>query len=296
MPLSANDYKNTTRTVATSIGELEYVGGFPTEDTVRRAYDQLDLQRATQVYLEFMPFMAQQALFDSHDVVMRENRDVGVFDYQARGKVNWVGLTFNTESIYCSATLNVEHGPIVVETPPNILGVIDDGWMRYITDLGTVGPDRGLGGSFVLAHDDYEGEFPEGHFVFRTSTYKNWVMARAFVTDTGEGESALNWYRENFRIYPLAAHSDPDAAYVPFSEHSLDCTHARDIGYFERLATAVSDEPSSAFTAYELGLLKAIGIEKGLPFSPDERLRHLDRKSTRLNSSHSTLSRMPSSA
>jgi hypothetical protein len=275
MTPNPNDYNNATRTVATSIGDLEYVGGFPTEDTVRRAYDQLDLQRATQIYLEFLPFMSQQALFDSHDLVMRENRDIGVFDYQAQGKVEWVGLTFNTESIYCTATLNVEQGPIVVETPPNILGVIDDGWMRYVTDVGNVGPDRGQGGSFLLVHDDYQGELPDGHFVFRTPTYKNWVMARAFVADTGEGESALSWYRENFRIYPLASGPDPDAAYLPFSQHPLDCTHARDVRYFERLAEVVGHEPSGAFTAYQLGLLKAIGIEKDLRFEPDERMRRL---------------------
>ena len=66
----------------------------------------------------------------------------------------------------------------------------------------------------AAAHDDDDGPFPQGHFVFRTSTYRNWVMARAFVGDTGEGESALRWYREGFRVYPLAAgRPDPDAAY-----------------------------------------------------------------------------------
>lgn len=270
-----NDYENTSRTGATRIGDLEYVGGYPTDDTIRRAYDQLDLQRATQVYLEFIPFMSQQALFDSHEVLLRENRDVGVFDHQARGKVDWVGLTFNTESIYCSATLNVEHGPVVLETPPNVLGVIDDGWMRYVTDIGNVGPDRGQGGSFLLMHDDYEGEVPDGYFVFRTPTYKNWVMARAFVSDTGEGDGALEWYREHFRIYPLADGADPEAAYVPFSQHPMDCTHRRDVGFYERLAEVVQYEPAGAFTPYELGLLKAIGIEKDRPFEADVRMRAL---------------------
>jgi hypothetical protein len=275
MTAGPNDYANTSRTVRTSIGDLEYVGGFPTDDTVRRAYDQLDLQRASQVYLEFMPFMSQQALFDSQDLLLRENLDVGVFDYQAKGKVEWVGLTFNTESIYCAATLNVEQGPVVVETPPNVLGVIDDGWMRYVTDLGNAGPDRGRGGSFLLVHDDYRGEIPDGYYVFRTPTYRNWVMARAFVGDAGEGESALRWYRERFRVYPLESGPDPDAAYVPLSQHPLDCTHARDLGYFERLAEIVQDESGGAFTPYQLGLLKAIGIEKGRPFEPDDRMRAL---------------------
>jgi hypothetical protein len=100
-----NAYENTTRIVRTRVGDLEYVGGFPTEATVRRAYDQLDIQRAAQVYLEFMPLMSQQALLDSHEREsgMVENRDLGIYDYQARGKTEAVGLTFNTESIYSSA-------------------------------------------------------------------------------------------------------------------------------------------------------------------------------------------------
>jgi hypothetical protein len=273
--VNPNDYENTTRTAATSIGELAYVGGYPTDDTVRRAYDQLDLQRATQVYLEFIPFMSQQALFDSQDSLLRQNRDVGVFDHQAQGKVEWVGLTFNTESIYCGATLNVEHGPVVVETPPNILGVIDDGWMRYVTDIGNAGPDRGKGGSFLLVHDSFEGDLPEGHHVFRTPTHRNWVMARAFVEDTGEGEQALAWYRKNFRIHTLADGPDPDPAYVSFSQHPMDSTHARDVRYFERLAEVVQLEPAGAFTPYQLGLLKAIGVERGRRFEPDERMRAL---------------------
>lgn len=201
--------------------------------------------------------------------------DVGVYDYQARGKVDAVGLTYNTESIYCSATLNVADGPVVVETPPNILGVIDDGWMRYVTDLGNAGPDRGEGGSFLLVHEAHEGELPGGHHVFRTPTYRNWVMARAFVDDTGEGDRALKWYRENFRIYPLATGPDPDASYVALSQHRMRTTHVRDLRYFERLAEVVDYEPVGAFTPYQLGLLKAVGVETGRPFRPNERMRAL---------------------
>jgi hypothetical protein len=278
VPGHPNDYDDTTRKVSTRIGELEYVGGFPTEGTVRRAYDHLDLQRATQVYLEFMPLMSQQALLDSHEDEsgMAENRDIGVYDYQARGKVEAIGLTYNTESIYSSACVNVEHGPVVVETPPNVLGVIDDGWMRYITDLGNAGPDRGQGGSFLLVHDDDHSELPDGHHVFRTPTYRNWVMIRAFVDDTGEGDAALDWYRQHHRIYPLATGPEPDARYVAFTEQPhLRTTHPCDITYFERLAGVVQREPSSAFTSYQLGVLKAIGIEKERPFEPDERMRAL---------------------
>ena len=275
---SPNDYEDTTRTVRTRVGDFEYVGGFPTDDTVRQAYDQLDVQRGCQVYLEFMPLMSQQAIFDSHEREsgMVENRDVGVYDYQAQGKVETVGLTYNTESIYSTACVNVEHGPVVVETPPNVLGVIDDGWMRYVTDLGNAGPDQGRGGSFLLVHEDDDTELPDGYHTFRTPTYRNWVMIRAFVDDTGEGDQALDWYRGHHRIYPLASGPDPDATYVSFSQHPyLRTTHVRDVTYYARLAEVVQREPSGVFTAYQKGLLKAVGIEKGAPFRPDDRMRAL---------------------
>jgi hypothetical protein len=36
----------------------------------------------------------------------------------------------------------------VVESPPNTLGIVDDFWFGYVTDLGNAGPDTGKGGKF----------------------------------------------------------------------------------------------------------------------------------------------------
>ena len=51
----AQGYENTSAKINTRIGELEFVGGYPTQATIDKAFDQLDVQRATQAYLEFMP-------------------------------------------------------------------------------------------------------------------------------------------------------------------------------------------------------------------------------------------------
>ena len=48
------------------LDELRYEGGYPTAESVRKLYDQLDLQRAAQAYLDFMPAMSMQALLDAH--------------------------------------------------------------------------------------------------------------------------------------------------------------------------------------------------------------------------------------
>ena len=273
----AAGYENTTAKVDTRIGTLEFVGGYPTESTVQKAYDQLDVQRATQAYLEFMPMMSVQSIFESH---IRDNGmgpgDVAVYTEQGAGKASTLGLTYNTESIYASAFTDLKgRGIVVVEVPPNVLGVVDDGWQRWLIDLGNAGPDKGKGGKYLLLPPGYEGDVPDGYFVVKCPTYRNWVMVRGFVQDTGTGQKALDYYRERFRIYPLATGPKEDTKYVSLNHLEGDTTHPRDVTYFGLLNQIVQYEPATAFTRYELGLLKALGIEKGKEFAPDARMKRL---------------------
>ena len=80
-------------------------------------------------------------------------------------------LTANTDTIYFWVNLDVTKGPMVVETPPLSLGVVDDVWFRWVTDFGLPGPDRGEGGKYLFVPPDYQGELPEsGYFVQKMRT------------------------------------------------------------------------------------------------------------------------------
>jgi len=256
--------------------DFEYVGGYPTEATIEKAYEQLDIQRGTQAYIDFMSLASQNAIFEStiNDYGLTKAGDVGIYTEPGNGKVGALGLTYNTESIYSTAFTDLKaDGPTVIETPPNVLGIVDDGWMRYITDLGNAGPDKGKGGKYLLLPPGYDGDVPDGYFVFECPTYRNWVMVRGFVQNTGTGDDAIAYYKENFKIYPLATGPREDAKYESLSFKGGNTTHPRDITYFDLLNKIVQIEPTSAFSAYELGLLKAIGIEKGKTFAPDAQLK-----------------------
>jgi hypothetical protein len=272
------NYQNTTGKIETRIGTLEYKGGYPTEKTIQAAYDQLDVQRATQAYLEFMPMASVNSIFEAHirDYGRKTASDVSVYVEQGIGKAGATGLTYNTESIYATAhtDLNID-GPTVVETPPNVLGIVDDGWQRWLEDLGLAGPDQGKGGKYLLLPPGYEGDVPEGYFIVRCPTYRNWVMVRGFVEDTGTGQDALDYYRKHFRIYPLESGPRKDSTYTSATFKGGNTTHPRDVTYFDLLNKVAQYEPASAFTPYQLGLLKALGIEKGKPFSPDARMKAL---------------------
>ena len=67
----------TPDTVETSIGTLSFFDGLPDEDTVQKVYDNLDLIRATEVFLEMIPLASIEGL-------RRGNSGVGGTD---RGKV-----------------------------------------------------------------------------------------------------------------------------------------------------------------------------------------------------------------
>ena len=263
-----------------SIGgkDYEYVGGYPTEAAIQQAFDRFDVQRATQAYLDFMPLASQNSIFEStiRDYGLTTPSDVGIYVEPGEGKTIAIGLTYNTESIYATATADLKaDGPTVIESPPNVLGLVDDGWMRFITDIGNAGPDKGKGGKYLLLPPGYDGEVPKGYFVFKCPTYRNWVMVRGFVQNTGTGDDAIAYYKKHFKVYPLATGPRKDAKYVSLSFKEGDTTHPRDISYFNLLDKIVQYEPSSAFTAYELGVLKAIGIEKGKVFAPDKRMKKM---------------------
>lgn len=255
--------------------EYEFKGGYPTQATIQKTYDELDVQRVSQVYMEFMGLASMQALFNSHvHESGMESGDVAIFTEIDEGKSSHIGLTYNTESVYASAYIDLKQdGPIVLETPPNVLGIVNDGWMRYVTDLGNAGPDKGQGGKFLIVMDDYEGEIPEGYFVFRTPTYRNWVMVRGFEQITGTGQDAMRYYEDNFKVYPLSEGVEGVGNYTNYSiERNINTTHPRDEKYLELIHETLQYEPASAFTAYELGLLETIGIKKDAPYNPDNRM------------------------
>ena len=51
------------------------------------------------------------------------------------------GLTANNNTPYTWFWLDLRGGPLVVEAPPNVLGLANDMWYRWVGDIGLVGPD-----------------------------------------------------------------------------------------------------------------------------------------------------------
>ncbi len=117
-------------------------------------------------------------------------------------------LTGNNTSLYTWGFLDLKKdGPMVIELPPDVLGILDDMYFRYISDMGAAGPDKGKGGKYLVLPPGYKGEVPEGYFVVKSKTYGVWNLMRGYVKTTVK-EAADN-IKNNLKVYPLAKKDNP---------------------------------------------------------------------------------------
>jgi hypothetical protein len=259
--------------VETRLGTLRFTDGFPDDATVQKVYDNLDFQRGVQAMLTAMPAASLAAIRKASRSFGPDNQTVTVFETLMDSRSLY--LTANTESVYAMAWLDLKNGPIVVESPPNTLGLVDDFWFHYVTDLGLAGPDQGKGGKFLFLPPDYQGPEPTGYFVFKSKTFGNWFGTRGFLIN-GDPKPTVESVRQHLRIYPLAQADNPPATnFINVSGTVFNTIHAMDFSFYEEVNEVVQEEPSDAMDPETLGLLASIGIEKGKPFAPDERMRKI---------------------
>ena len=204
-----------------------------------------------------------------------------------------VFLTANADTVYYLGIVDLTSGPMVVETPPQALGVIDDMWWGWIIDFGLPGPDRGEGGRFLLVPPGYDGSLPDsGYHVAHSRTSRALMLGRAFMVDSDPAPT-VETIKRTLKVYPYTqggfgtsvatlleggappapAAEAPETVFVEGSGKAFNTVPPSDFGFFELMNEVVQDEPAGSTNAELMGQLAAIGIVKGQPFEPDERLR-----------------------
>jgi hypothetical protein len=256
--------------VETRLGTLQFTDGFPDDATVEKVFDNLDFQHGVQAFLTSMPAASLAAIRKAARDFGPDNQTVTIFESLMDSRSLY--LTANTESIYAMGWLDLKNGPIVVESPPNTLGLVDDFWFRYVTDLGIAGPDRGKGGKFLFLPPNFTGTPPEGYHTFKSRTFNNWFGTRGFQVN-GDPKPGVDAIKQQLRIYPLANAAKPPATnFVNVSGKAFNTIHAMDASFFAEVNEIIQEEPVDAIDPETLGLLASIGIEKGTPFAPDARM------------------------
>ncbi len=163
---------------------------------------------------------------------------------------------------------------MVVRVPPKILGMVDDADFRWVTDLGFTSPDKGAGGDFLFLPPGYVGEVPsEGYYVQRPRTNRLFLFYRAFV-EKGDIAAAVKYVKAKAGVFPLSeAASPPAPVVVNLSDLRLNTISANDFSFYDELSAVVQSEPADWVDPDTVGLYASIGIRKGQPFAPDERMK-----------------------
>ena len=257
----------------TRFGTLNFFDGVPDKETVQKVYDNLDFLHAYQAFMSGIQIASMDALRKGILEFGPANTTAVLFEDLMDSKSLF--LTANTTSVYMFLWLQLQDEPMIIETPPDVLGIIDDHWFRYVADFGRLGPDKGKGGKFLIIPPGYEDPIPEGYHVARTNTYGNWVVWRGFQVD-GSPKPAVETTKKIVRVYPLSQKDNPPKMkFVNASGKFVNTIHRMDYKIFEEMNEVVQAEPSDGENPEILGVLASIGIKKGQPFKPDARMKKI---------------------
>jgi hypothetical protein len=254
------------------LSKLPFKESYPTPETSARLYDELLFQRAVQVYLWALPAMNTVAMRDGQAAAFGAGNNV-LAVWKDRPSAKTIILTANPDVIYGLAFVDLKDGPVVLEAAPEMQGLMDDFWQRPLTDVGLAGPDKGRGGKYLLLPPGYNGEIPtSGYFIIKSPTYGVFVFLRAFL-ENGKTDAGVK-LMERTRIYSLAQKDNPPAMKFPnASAVPSDYDFKRDLRYFEALAKFNDHEPVAPQDMAMRGMAATLGIVKGRPFQPNERMK-----------------------
>jgi hypothetical protein len=259
--------------VETRFGTLNFFGGFPDKASVEKLYDNLDFQRAMQAYLLAIPAVSQAANRNAIRTLGPVNTVVPIFEQLMDSRS--IFLTANDNTVYSWAWLDLSKGPLVLEVPPRVLGAINDIWFRWVVDLGITGPDKGKGGKYLLLPPGYQGKVPKGYFVVHSPTFNIWTPWRSFLVH-GDPKPGVDLVKKFTKVYPLTqSGKPPQLKFVDLSGKPFNTVAPADYTFWELLNEVVQEEPSASLDQIRLGFYASIGIQKGKPFAPDERMKKI---------------------
>jgi hypothetical protein len=243
--------------------------------------DRMVERRAIEAAVWGMPIVNFQAMRDG----LKKDAGVGYNDVAYNSKVQTWRLrmtTNNNTTPYIFIFWNVKDGPVVVEIPPSskdvgIFGTLMDAWQRPLEDVGAKGKDQGRGAKYLIVPPGYQGPYPHGYITLQQKTFNGYTLMRPIIADSSdENLKRAVTFVKTIKVYPFArANNPPTTNYIDIYDKDIDGVTEFDASFYERLNKMVQEEPIETKDLAMMGLLKAIGIEKGVPYAPDSKRKKI---------------------
>lgn len=268
------------------LAETQFNGGYPSAESTKTLDEELYFQRAVQTYLWALPAVNMYAMKEGLGKTFGEGYNV-ISVFEKRLKPNTVITTPNSDVIYALGFADLSKtGPLVLEVPPMLQGLLDDFWHRplvgpargdgtnYLGDIGLPGPDKGKGGKYLVIPADYKGKVDDkNYYVFKCKTNGLFIFQRGFFKSVDDLEPGIKSV-EGIKIYPLEGERKP-MDFKHASDVPSNALFAHDFSYFEMLNRFIQSDKVDDIDPYMHGMLAAIGIKKGEAFNPTAREKEL---------------------
>jgi hypothetical protein len=280
--------------VESLLGALDFKDGVPSKATAEKLYDNLDFTYAYRAFMDNMRGVSIASLRRGMMSIGMKDNEVIVFEDLMDAKSLF--LTANADTIYVMGFLDLSKGPVVLETPPKFLGAVQDAWFRWVIDVGEPGPDRGEGGKYLIVGPDYTGPLPQGgFFVARSRTNTIVWFGRSFMENHNDPKPVVEGIKKFTKVYPyevggvgtpvadfLAGKAKlgkvsppPPTVFHNGSGKVMNTLPPNDWSFYEVLNEVVQNEPATSLDPELMGPIAALGIVKGKPFAPDERMKKI---------------------
>jgi hypothetical protein len=253
----------------TRIGQLRFEGGYPSNETVDKLYEEMDFQRATQAYLWAIPIVSFAKWQEQHETVFgQEDGDLVQFvSFRDRLGI----LTPNDTTAYLVGFVNLERtGSLVIDYPqgPTAGGILDM-WQRPTTDLGLSGPDKGEGGKYLVVPPGQKApKDVEGYRVFESPTNNIFHAFRVLTTDPKQAEVL----KSSYQAYPYARRDNPrKTRIIPAEGKKWYAWPGSGFEFWQLVSKMLNGEPVHERDRMMVAMLRPLGIEKGEKFEPDAR-------------------------
>ena len=265
---SASDGKkikdNSENAIETRIGTLDFThdfeNGYPNDETVQLLFDEMDFQRACQAYIWSVPLVSFAQWQYAHTQQLGAENGQIVYVESYKDKLG--GLTYNVTTPYAIPFIDLSDEPWVVEMPEGaVRGAAHDAWQIGITQITKPGKYLFVGPGQIIPE-------VKGYEVFQSPT-NNILLGIRLMPESPEERLAL---LDLVHIYPLSEKDNPNPrGYIRPEGKSWSGTAPRGMEYWQRMSDIVNREPVFERDRLIMAMLKPLGIEKGLPFRPDER-------------------------
>jgi len=269
------------------LANIPYVEAQISKENTETLMDELQFQRAVQLYLWALPSINMYGMKEGAEKYYGKGYNVLTI-FKERLNAKTLITTPNSDVIYALGFLDLkEDGPLVIEAPQGLQGILDDYRQRPICsegeidgkvwcgDVGLVGPDKGKGAKYLILPPDYKGDIPQGYLVYRSRTYGVFVFWRGFFKDPKQLEAPVK-VMEQTRIYPLGKKDSakpmqfPDGSKIP-----ANLLYPTDGSAFELYDRFIQHEYVDPADFQFRGMAAEMGIIKGKPFQPDEKMRKM---------------------